>query len=181
VRPVLAIVSLLALPGCAILFTEQHAVQPVDTAFLATDRARVDCGPVLSKEPPPTAAQPVYKREIRDAWGEPDEVVRTGAQERWIYAQDRIWSGVWGIIVVIPVPFVIPTDRKRMELEFAEDRLRSVNVHYQHATFGGCSLIPIPAPHGVFFGCQGEEARLDPEISSFCTFGRRLKPVGAVR
>jgi hypothetical protein len=167
----LAIVAVPVLvSGCAILVTEREAIRPVDPSFLTVSRATFECGAVIRKDPPATTQRPLYKQQIRDAWGEPDEIERIGATERWLYKKDRLWSGVWGVIMIIPIPFLIPTGREQMAVEFADDQVSSVNVLYQHSRGGGCSLIPIPVPsgHGVFFGCQGDDAVLEAMLRPFC-------------
>src|SRR5690348_15802351 len=70
VKAAAVVAGVFLLSGCAILVIEQHAVLPVDKAFLAPKRALVDCSPVVRKEPPPETSRPVYKREIHDSWGE---------------------------------------------------------------------------------------------------------------
>jgi len=166
-----------AISGCAILVTEGPAVQSVDKQYLSLRRATFDCsGGLRNVSTAAPAPRPVYKQQIGQAWGEPDEIKVVENTEQWFYKKDQLWSGVWGVLVVIPIPFLVPTGREQMAIAFVGDQVSSVNVHYQHGSGGGCSLIPIPVPagHGVFFGCQTAEASVEAELTPFCAYGERL-------
>lgn len=170
-----AIIALtISTSGCAILVTEQRAVQPVNMEFLSTRRATFDCSAALKNEAPSAAEKPLFKKQIKEAWGQPDEIDIVGTTERWFYRKDRLWSGVWGVLVVIPIPFVFPTGREQMQIDFANDQVKSVNVQYQHGIGRGCSLIPRPMGDGVFFGCQSTDASIAAELRDFCGHGSRF-------
>ena len=162
--------------GCGMLVTEREAIQPVDTQYLSVKRATFDCSDgSRNVSNAASVSSPVFKHQIRSAWGEPDEIKVVDNAERWIYKKDRIWSGVWGFVVIIPVPFLVPTGREQMAIDFEGDQVNSVQVHYQQSLGGGCSLVPIPIPegHGVLFGCDSLEASVDAELRSFCTYLER--------
>ena len=174
-RIVAAVIAVSLTSGCAFLVTEREAVQPVDKHYLSSRRATFDCSAGLTNvaTPVPTA-KPISKQQMRHAWGEPDEIQVGTNTERWLYKKDRLWTGIWGAVVVIPIPLLVPTGRERMAIDFEGDQVSSVKVFYQHGSGGGCSLIPIPAGDGIFFGCDSVEATADAELTPFCVYGERL-------
>jgi hypothetical protein len=80
---------------------------------------------------------------------------------------------VWGLLVVIPIPFIIPTGREEFVVEFSDDVARAAEAHYQVGREFGCGMVLI---HGGGWYCaNGEPNHYYGLHASFCGYGKKLR------
>ncbi len=117
-----------------------------------------------------TPLSTVTKQQLKEAWGAPDNIEVANRIERWSYKTNWRWNGFWGIFVVVPVPLLIPTGHEKMIVEFSDDLVKCVEVHYQVGHELGCGFVPI---HGGGWTCSSGEANHYYGLhSSFCGYGK---------
>lgn len=61
------------------------------------------------------------RKEVVAAWGEPKEKRREAdGGETWIWKRgSTIWTGMLGVVGIVPIPLALPTGREGMEVKFA--------------------------------------------------------------
>jgi hypothetical protein len=155
--------------GCAFLLVESNGSRRIDNPPLTVERAKLDCD-ALEKNA--TALGDVSRPQLKAAWGAPDNIEIINDKERWSYKTNLRWNGVWGLLLVVPIPFAIPTGREELVVEFSGDVVRTVDVHYQVGQEFGCGFVLI---HGGGWYCaNGEPNHYYGLRSSFCGYGKRL-------
>jgi len=101
--------------------------------------------------------------------GEPDSIELINDFERWTYKTDWRWNGLWGVVVVIPVPLAIPTGHESMIVDISNGLVQSVQLNYQVGRELGCGFVFI---HGGGWYCaNGKPNHYYGIYSSFCGYG----------
>lgn len=68
---------------------------------------------------PSSYGDPISKANLLKHWGEPDEIVRRGNREDWVYTQTR-WTG-FSLILVYRLPVWLPIGDGGATLTFEQD------------------------------------------------------------
>jgi len=145
--PFLCIILMVAtLTGCFGLMTVSPVECPNETPYPAVhdlfQTAPREKGEVL---PPKNAT----KTEFLDAWGQPDEIVKTSeTSETWIYKR-KLWCGVVPMFIV-PLPLVYRGCEGFDHIYFEGDRAKL--LHTKHTTSGGFALILTPVGGNAIAG-----------------------------
>jgi len=167
--------------GCAFIGIESNATRRIDHPHLTTEKAKLNCDEldrtlgVSGWRNPSVKMEPstiVTKEQLQAAWGMPDEVQTVSDGERWTYRTRLRWNGLWGLILVVPVPLLAPTGREAMIVEFSGDTVQTVEARYQVSRELGCGLVLM---HGGGWSCSaGEPNHYYGLHSSFCGSAPRL-------
>jgi hypothetical protein len=73
----------------------------------------------------PHNAQVYTAAWLREHWGQPTEISRTGAGEAWKYNFGHSWSGLY-LFIVIPIPpFALPVGNNSVSFDVRGDRVVS--------------------------------------------------------
>jgi len=157
-RQILAFLFLLpitaTLNGCFGFMTVSPAECPNETPYPAvhdlTQDAPREEGNILGiKIPAVLPPKNATKAEFLDAWGQPDEIVKTSeTSETWIYKR-TLWCGVIPMFFV-PLPLLYPGCDGFDKIEFENDRARL--LHTKHTITGGFVLFLTPAGGNAMAG-----------------------------
>lgn len=80
-------------------------------------------------------------KEVRQAWGMPDEIASDGRYTVWTYHEQTLrWSGI-ALHALVTIPLAIPTGKENYTLYFNNDELEKV----LHHTFSTKLLVCDPA------------------------------------
>jgi hypothetical protein len=99
------------------------------------------------------------RKELVAEWGEPENKQTTAdGGENWIWRprHESIWSGLWAIVGIVPVPLVLPLSAERTEVRFGPGNGPALEKthRWQHETYAGIGIAPDEtgrAQHGPFF------------------------------
>ena len=176
IRPLAILVCASLNTGCIFVGLERNGSHVLENPPLSAERAKLACKDLVNlDEKPPSmrrGSAGVTKSQLKEAWGDPDEIEVVGNVERWTYNTGRRWNGVWGFFIIVPVPLVIPTGHEKMVVEFSGNRLQTAEAHYQVSQAWGCAPIPL---HGG--PCDnGKPDHYYALHSTFCGYGKTLDP-----
>ena len=156
-RAVLRLVALASLPGCGGLVGGVRGSGPLVL--------REPSLQILSPPRPVSIDDAVRRRGamLRASWGEPDVVERLDeGRERWRYRTGVRWHGIALLVVVVPVPLLIPTGRRHVDVFVEDGRLATVRgTAGATVARAGCAFgIPFMIGRAAGCGWQGRQPPL---------------------
>jgi hypothetical protein len=89
------------------------------------------------------------KQSILKKYGNPVDIEKSDNKEIWHYDKELGWSGVVPVLVVVPLPFIFPSNRETV-FEFDGDKLLLEKEFYTEEKIHGCGIF---AAHTIEFGC----------------------------
>lgn len=163
--------------GCAVVGIESNASRTINNPDLTTDRAMLNCDALDESTAVSPAAIRVSGQQLEKAWGKPDKIRTTKKGEKWTYRTRLRWNGIWALVMVVPVPLMIPTGHKSMDVNISNGYVNSVDVHYQVDRELGCGFVFI---HGGGWYCSdGKLNHYYGLHSSFCGYGKLISQLEA--
>jgi len=92
--------------------------------------------------------------EMLEFWGEPDKRYFQGKEQHLIYERELIWSGVKLVLLIVPIPLLIPTDRGYCKVVVSDGKVTKLIRHHSEAdTFVGCWFYPELHTGSWEYGC----------------------------
>ena len=101
-----------------------------------------------------TSAPELTTDSLTEIWGKPNEIVALSATEKqWIYLCDgRIWHGVLGMLVILPLPLIIPAERERVILVVRDKVVVEADVYLEEERGRAFGWVPGPGIPPLRFG-----------------------------
>ncbi len=90
----------------------------------------------------PSGDPSIHKtKDVLERWGPPDKKEIDGTMEVWTYHHGITFSGVWLMVVIVPIPLVVPVGREDTFLYFTDNTLTKVEREYGRAPGVACGLM----------------------------------------
>lgn len=86
-----------------------------------------------------TPCESVESYQVEQYWGKPDSVnILSPNKEEWEYKDsDYRWSGIWLMLVWVPVPILVPTGKEKISLVMENGYVASATKHGSKEMGGG--------------------------------------------